>query len=719
MAEVNHHSSTSLSLYNQRSLRGLKGLLVAALLVLTLANNMVQSAESLSLEPPVTQDTKLEKLYQQVLFAYYQDDLDAALLQYSLLEWYYPQGLQQLPEHLYLAANEPELLKGSISLAYGLEDQAADIFNRLLATYDSPEKRTKAWFALGQTYYQQGQWLKTSQAFSHINRQDAQEYLSVESQNRLLYLAAQLYHQQGLGEQAGDWQQQLSSDSIYHYYLQYNQALASLQAGDMQQGISLLEQLASVPEAGLPQIFSSLFNPLFIETSISTEEQYEAQQQEILAIQDRVNLTLAYTLLQQGETHGAYEAFARIRREGLDGDAALLGYGWAAAKGDELQIALGIWQSLMALPEHSEYSLEAYLAAAYAFEKGFAPRQAVATLQQGVQRFKQVLNELALARQQINQEPFIQALAHNFEVEQPSLELSHNSNDLDTGNDLLSQFVINAGMEKSFRNQLLALQQTQNLATQLREWQQRMGHYSLMLDERQTQRINRAQAMLQARVFDKLSTLQQRRDQLAERLLSAQQQQDGSSLMPIAYQHSLVRLTRAQGSLSEINQQKELLQQSPLKAEYAERLRRLQGILSWQANEEFATNSWQAQKALAQLDLAISQTAEQQSRLLKLLAARPDYAEQRQRVALLAERIDKQLLNNQLLQGKLVGQMSAHLENNIEQFESKVKDYVVQAQLALVRLNDQALQQNQNDNDMQPADIGRPPQLEPPRGQQP
>jgi len=373
----------------------------------------------------------------------------------------------------------------------------------------------------------------------------------------------------------------------------------------------------------------------------------------------------------------------------------------------------------MALPQHSEYSLEAYLAAAYAFEKGFAPRQAVATLQQGVQRFKRVLTELALADQQIKQASFIQALAHNYAADHPSIELNNNGDYPETDSALLSQLVISAGMEKPFRNQLNALQQTQNLATQLREWQQRMGHYSLMLDERQTQRINRAQAMLQARVFDKLSVLQQRRDQLAELLLSAQQQQDGSSLMSVVYQQSLARLTRAQLTLSEINQQKELLQQSPLKAEYAERLRRLQGILSWQANEEFAANSWQAQKALAELDLAISQTAEQQSRLLNLLAARPDYAEQRQRVAQLAERIDGQLLNNQLLQSKLVGELSAHLANNIEQFKSKVNDYVVQAQLALVRLNDQALQQNQNDNELLPADIGRPPQLEPVRGQQP
>ena len=175
--------------------------------------------------------SRLEKWYQQVLFAYYQDDLDGALLQYSLLEHYYPQGLQQLPASLYLHPSEPELLKGSISLTRGLEDQAAEIFSRLLANYSLPEKRTAAWFSLGLSYYQQGQWSKAYEAFSHIDAKEALSYLETDTQDQLIYLRVQLANQHVLGGQAIQWQQQLSADSIYHYYLSYNQALTYLELG--------------------------------------------------------------------------------------------------------------------------------------------------------------------------------------------------------------------------------------------------------------------------------------------------------------------------------------------------------------------------------------------------------------------------------------------------------------------------------------------------------
>lgn len=687
------------------------------MLVLLLSFMPVIGTAQQPLPVQTSTDVRLEKHYQQVLFAYYQDDFDAALLQYSLLEWYYPQGLQQLPHHLYLQASEPELLKGRISLEYGLEDQAAQIFEKLLPQYDAPEKRSSAWFALGLTYYQQGQWFKASQAFAHIDHNKVSSYLEIDHQDQLIYLRAQLYRLHGLGEQQADWQQQLSPNSIYHYYLHYNQALEDLKLGHTGQAIEQLSQLVSAPKTGLQQFLPSWSNP-----DADSEEQFDAQQQEILAIQDRVNLTLAYTLLQQQQSHEAYGVFARIRRQGLDGDAALLGYGWAAVKGEELQIALGIWQSLMALPVHNEYSLEAYLAAAYAYEKGFAPRQSVATLQQGLQRFKLVLTELNQASQTVKQTDFIQTLAQGFSADNPSVESPSTtgvSADTIITQSLLSQLVQNAGMGKTTRNQLAALQQTQMMGKQLNDWQQRLAHYSLMLDERQTQRVIRAQTMLQARIFDKLSALQNRRDDLAQQLIAAQQQHDGALLMPVVYQRSLARLTGAISRLNTINQKRIELQQVPLKTQYDERLRRIQGILSWQANEAFAANNRQAQKDLQQLDDEINHTAAQQHRLLAMLEARPDYAQQRQRVAELVERIKRQLQTNHLLQQQLVAQVSAYLEQDIAQFKVKVDNYVVQAQLALVRLNDQAFQQNQHDSGLRPADIGRPPALEPQARQQP
>ena len=686
-------------------------LYLSALLVV-LASQTVAAKEAQQ-SSQVEIDTGLEKAYQQVLYAYFQDDLASALLQIALLELRYPDGLQRIPAHLFRYPLQPQLLKGSISLDYGLEDQAAVIFNDLLPHYAVPDERTQAWFALGQRYYQQGQWHKAGQAFSQIDEQLAQAHLATAERDQLVYWRAQLYQLHGEGLPQDNPLQHLSVHSIYHYYLRYNQALESLQQGHSEQAISQLTDLLAEPQAGRQQILAEWLDPFTDQAS----QQHEDEQQEILALHDRINLTLGYTLLQQGKARQAYEVFARIRREGLDGDAAVLGYGWAALKDEELQIALGIWQSLMALPEHTEYSLEAYLAAALAYEKGFAPRQAVATLQAALHRFKQVLDALSRSHDSLNDRAIIMALAQGFEPANPSLDLPARVSNADT-QDLLAGMVQRAVIDQSFRQLLLALQQSQQIDDQLRGWQQQMAHYSMMLDERQQQRVSRAQNMLQTDIFQRLPALQNQRDSHAERLIAAQKSEHAELLMPPVFQQSVKRLNRALQRHEQLEQRNMALQQPALKSDYADRLRRLEGILHWQASEEFTQNSWQAQKQLQQLDAALAAARARQEQLLVMLAQRPDYAEQRQRVAQLDGRINQQVQNNQQLQQQLVAQLSDYLQQQLSVFKQQVEAYTVQAQLALVRLNDQALQQNQGDLPT-PADIGRPPQLSPVQGEQP
>jgi hypothetical protein len=668
----------------------------------------------------------LEKSYQQALYAYFQGDVEQALSELSWLEQQDPQGLQHLPNYLHEQDIEPELLKGGLSLHYGLDDQAAEIFERLLARYDSAEKRTQAWFLLGVTYYRQGQWQKANAAFKQITAPEANEYLDVQSHDQWVYLQAQLSTQhlyqsaeasdsQNVDSNKDNWQNALSADSIYHYYLKYNQALSSLQAGNVDLATEQLDELINRPSNGFNQFVSSWLSPLISPPSVSNQEQEQAQQQEIYGVLDRAKLTLGYVLLQQDKPQQAYRIFSQIRREGLDGEAAVLGYGWAAAKSDELQSALGIWQSLIAQAHYSEYSLEAYLASAYAYEKAYAPRQSVAILSAGVNRFDQALSELSVARQQLNQATYLLALAADFEPNQPSLV---NPKQRSVDHRALTQIVNNLGVSNEFRHDLAVLQQTQVLERKLSDWQQRMFNYRLMLDEREVQRQQRAQAMLKNQVFAQLPALSSQRDNLAQRLLSAEQAGDGQALMSQQYQQWVTRLQAAQERLQKIQQLKEQLNQQPLKTEYSERLGRIDGVLTWLANEAYPDNHWQAQKALAQLDTEIHKADKQQNQLLTELKGHPDYGLQRQQVALLTLRIEQQLNNNQRLQTQLVSKLRDEVSAVIDQHKLKVNNYIMQAQLAMVRLNDQALQQNQAHGTQLPAaDIGRPPQLIPPSGE--
>ena len=82
------------------------------------------------------------------------------------------------------------------------------------------------------------------------------------------------------------------------------------------------------------------------------------------------------------------------------------------------------------------------------------------------------------------------------------------------------------------------------------------------------------------------------------------------------------------------------------------------------------------------------------------MAAKPDFAEQRLRVSSLAQRIDTEIAKSNSLQDALVAQLSDTFNQFIQAHKQKVSNYILQAQLAMVRLNDQALQKD-SDNSTQ------------------
>jgi hypothetical protein len=219
-----------------------------------------------------------------------------------------------------------------------------------------------------------------------------------------------------------------------------------------------------------------------------------------------------------------------------------------------------------------------------------------------------------------------------------------------------------------------------------------MQHYFLMLDERQAERVKRAQSILQNRSLDKLAELQTQRQTLADSLEHAKNQQNGQIFMSQQSQNWLERINRSEQRLAKIAQLKLDLGQTPLAASYTKRVQRAKGRLIWQASEALPKNQWQAQKALNQLDGELADAQISQQLLLEQLASKPDFTEQRQRVSALADRIQTQITTNAELQDSLITELSNTFLQYIEQHTQKVNNYILQAQLAIVRLNDQALQ---------------------------
>jgi len=650
----------------------------------------VTSVQISAQQATLPNSVQLEKAYQQVLYEYYQGDFSLALTKMAVLEQKFPNGLTQVPDFLSGYQVEPELLKGGMSLAYGLDNQAAAIFLRLLKNNIQPDVIAYSWLLLGKTYYQKRQFSDAAQALQQVRRDSADEYFEPSTRDNWLYMQSQLQgFLLGQGSDGTDiqWLEQLSEDSIYRDYVQYNQALALLQKGESQQAMIALTSLTNKPSSFVSR-WMGWAEPIF---TASDEQSIAAER---AAIRDRANLTLGYTLLQQGIPHQGFRVFEKIRTAGLDAEAALLGYGWAAAKKDELQTALAIWQRLIQMPQNSEYTLEAYLASAYAYEKAFAPGQSLQVLQLGLERFKQALVDLDQASQQVEQRQFILDLLPNTGNSQRADDVENAENvSLNTKGQPFNsaQLFDSVSVSNEFRTGLSALEHTRELQQQLQSWQQRMQQYHWMLDERQVERGKRAKHILQNSTLEQLPALQVQRDTLAHVIDTAKHQQDGQVFMSLQSQKWLDRINRSEKRLATISQLKKQLGQPPLDDTYQRRVERVAGRLVWQASEAYSANTWQAQKALNQLDAEIAKAQQRQQQLLKQLAAKPDFAEQRLRVSALAQRINNKIVKSNSLQNTLIEQLSETFKQFIRAHKQKVSQYILQAQLAIVRLNDQAL----------------------------
>lgn len=194
-------------------------------------------------------------------------------------------------------AAEARLLEARALLGFGLHNQAEAVFAELAQDTLEPDVRNASVLELAKFAYTRGYY---EQAIVTLLR-DLREPVSKDHETRRQDLLGRVYMNRGEFGQAVAAFDAAGKRGKLPAYARYNLGITLVRNGELEDGFELLED---VGEMSLPS-------------------------EEMLALRDKTNLTLAYQYLKQDRYDDAKNAFRRISLRGQYATKGLLGYGWA------------------------------------------------------------------------------------------------------------------------------------------------------------------------------------------------------------------------------------------------------------------------------------------------------------------------------------------------------------------------------------------------------
>lgn len=269
--------------------------------------------------------------------------------------------------------SQAQLALGGMYLEYGSHYKAAEIFQKLGESGQSPEIRDLAWYHLARTQYHRGLNKEALQALERI-----QGELPVEAQQERLLLMATLQMQQKRYDEAianlkelgkKSLVQQLSEKSVWATYGRFNLGVALYQKGNEEEGRQLLEDLGTM----------------------------SATSEESLALRDKANLTLAYYFLQKNNPEVAQQYFMKTRLQGPMANRALLGLGRVYSAKEQHKKSLVPWLKLVKRDASDPAVQDGLLAVPFAFGKLNGYKQALEHYQSALKAYQKEMEEVKKA----------------------------------------------------------------------------------------------------------------------------------------------------------------------------------------------------------------------------------------------------------------------------------------------------------------------------------
>ncbi|WP_105102412.1 tetratricopeptide repeat protein [Microbulbifer pacificus] len=562
-------------------------------------------------------------------------------------------------------ADNADLIRGGISLTFGLEQQAAELFEKQL--------------------------LKAGE-------EDQQERLARYREIAWLKLAELNYRHQ-------DWdtaaQQLEKSGAMHQSALTLNLAI---RRGDLQQARQLLN-MADLPVAERALALSNLAAAqarsqqfeiaaqdyrraaLLVEQALSRPDMSSESEEELRILRDKARIGAGYAMALSGDLIAAAEEFRGVRLDTPWSADALLGLGWASVNGGNHQQAVDALGYLIRENPLSPQVQEALLALPFSYEQLRRPKLALRAYQNAERKYEQALDDLhklhsAAAHLQfaeVNAESDIELRRYGWLEDATTPALIR----------MNQQYLLQMMQSDRLQLQLSELRDLRHLDRVLEQWQERLPELHTLIDEREQRRIDIVQRHSSAQYDQQVQIAEQELAKLKRALARIEADADGLAMLATSDSEAagLFQMVReaearyarlmAAGKTSNYQQQT---------------LARARGILQWQAAEQYHDNLWQKRKAITSLEQELTTAARRERKVARIAAEAPQ-------LNLLAGSVDDAGLRLQQ-QRNTIHRASSILEARIRedmrtalvQATERVEQYMAHTRLAIARIQDAAMQ---------------------------
>lgn len=558
-----------------------------------------------------------------------------------------------------------DLIRGGISLAFGLEQQAAELFEQQLHKTADKDNQQRI------THFREIAWLKLAE-------------LNYRHQNWNL-AATQL-------EKSG---------AIHQSTLTLNLAIRD---GDLTQARQLLA-MADLPIAEQVLGHSNLAAALarqqqlvaaaeeyrqaatLVEARVAQQELAAATEDALRILRDKARIGAGYALALNGDYTAATQEFRAVRLATPWSVDALLGLGWASVNSGAHRQAVDALGYLIQENPLSPQVQEAWLALPYSYEQLKRPKLALQSYQRAEQQYLQVLDDLeslsdaatslAFALPEDNSNLNLQRYGWLEDAQTPALIRDN------------QRYLFQMMQSDRLQLQLSELRDLQQLTRVLDRWQQRLPALHGLIDEREQRRAAIIQQHHSAQYDQQVQIAEQQLQALQSSLAQIEETQNGLAMLAAAGGENaeFLEMLRA----AEVRYQR--LSQVGKTSNYQQQtLARARGLLQWQAAAQYHDNLWQKRKTMAALEETLVEAARRQRTVARITAEAP----QLNQLASKVQATDVRLMQQQTAIAQHTSALESQIRHDLLQAlnsaKARVQQYMAHTRLAIARIQDAAMQ---------------------------